>query len=213
MKLIGKILLVINIVLFIISFSIAFVILFRPFYYHQIKSLNIEEKSNLSYEEIKEAYDDVLDYTTMKGSFKTGKLKYSSDGMNHFRDCKKLFILDFLILGISTIVLLVQFKYFRKVKILNFSPGFWSSISIIVFFILVLISYLLLGFNKVFELFHKVFFLGKSNWILDPDTDPIIDIFPKEYFLNCAILALSIVGIISFGIIIKEIIKHKKKVI
>ena len=60
-----KLLFIINTSIFIVSFSILFVLLFRPFYYMQIKPLKIEEQSGLTYNEIKEAYDDVIDYLTL----------------------------------------------------------------------------------------------------------------------------------------------------
>ena len=204
MNKIGKILLVINTSLFIISLSIGFTILFRPFYYMHINYLNMEEDTGLTYEEIKEAYDDMMDYMTKNKEFSTGKLKYSSDGYNHFRDCKILFMIDFIVLIISSIVIVLRRKFLNNISIKNHSIPFISSISILITFGLVLIASLILGFNKCFNIFHNIFFLGKSNWILDPDVDEIIDILPKKYFMDCAILVLFIIGIISLIIIIKE---------
>lgn len=212
-KKLGKLLLVINTTLFVISFSIACVILFRPFYYYQIDYLNIEESSGYSKEVIKEAYDDVLDYLTFKGEFKTGELKYTSEGMSHFKDCKILFLIDFIVLGITSVVTIIKMKKFNNIRLLNFSTYFWSGISIIFIFLSIIIPALIVGFNKAFEIFHNIFFLGKDNWILDPDADEIINILPKEYFLNCVILVISIMFIISISFIVKGIydnIKMKK---
>ena len=67
------------IAIFIISFAIAFVILFRPYYYWNIKLLDLENKTGYTYEEITEAYDDVMDYLVYGAEFKTGDLRYSED--------------------------------------------------------------------------------------------------------------------------------------
>ena len=204
-------LLIINIIVFIISFAISFVILFRPFYYYHIDYLNLEKETGYTYNEIKEAYDDVIDYTTLNKPFKTGSFKYSSDGYKHFRDCKILFYINFILLGISSIVLFLKKLKFNDIKIKGYNISFYSSISIILLFITIILSYLILGFKRCFNLFHKIFFLGKDNWILDPDTDPIIDILPNEYFLDCAILVISIILMISIGIMIREIIIKRKE--
>ena len=205
-----KLLFIINTSIFIVSFSILFVLLFRPFYYMQIKPLKIEEQSGLTYNEIKEAYDDVIDYLTLNTEFKTGNLSYSTAGMSHFRDCKILFIIDFIILIVSTIILVIKEKLFKKKKLLKHNLSFWSGLLIISIFLIILITFLIIGFNKSFELFHNILFLGKTNWILDPAVDKVIDILPNQFFLNCGIFILSFNIISSLFLIIKDLVKKNK---
>ena len=38
--------------------------------------------------------------------------------------------------------------------------------------------------------FHTLFFPGKTNWIFDWRTDPIILFLPEAFFRNCALLIL-----------------------
>jgi integral membrane protein (TIGR01906 family) len=66
-----------------------------------------------------------------------------------------------------------------------------------------------IDFEKAFEVFHKLFFPGKENWLFDPRVDEIINVMPFEFFRNCAILILSSVVIISVTFIIMGI-KAKK---
>ena len=206
-----QILLIINISLFIISFSIAFTILFRPFYYIQINYLEIEKESGYTYDEIKEAYDDILNYTTLNTPFSTGKLKHSAEGQSHFRDCKTLFLLDFIVLGVSTSVIIIKKKFFNNIRLFNFNIEFWSSCLVIFLFTLMMFFTLTVGFDRCFEIFHNIFFLGKENWLFNPETDEIINILPQQYFMNCAILIFIISGIISIAIILKEIIEKRFK--
>lgn len=208
---IGKLLLVINISLFIISFSISFVILFRPFYYYHIGYLNIEKETGYTYNEIKESYDDVLNYLTLNKEFKTGKLAYSNEGYDHFKDCKILFIINFVILGVTGIIIIIKKIYFNKIRVKGFNISFWSSITVLGLFILILITAFIVGFDQCFKTFHNIFFLGKQNWLLDPNVDEIIRILPEEYFMNCALAVISLISIISISIIIKEITRNKKK--
>ena len=200
----AKLLLIVNTALFIISFSIAFVILFRPFYYWHIDDLKLVEKTNYTYKEIKEAYDDVINYTTLNKPFKTGKLKYSIEGKDHFKDCKRLFMINFIILFISTIIIIIKKKYLNNLKVLNLNIEFWSSILVLSICLILLVTSIIIGFDNCFEIFHKVFFLGKDNWIFVPSRDEIINILPIEYFRNCVILFLIIVVFCTLTIIFKE---------
>ena len=210
MNIVYRLLLIFNTVIFIISFSIAFVILFRPFYYLNIKLLNIEEKTGYTYSEIKDAYDDVIDYTTSNKEFKTGNLKYSDEGYDHFRDCKILFLLDFILLAISGIILILKRLFLKNIKIHNHSIGYYSGISLLSIFTILLVSYFIIGFDRFFTLFHNFFFRGKANWLLDPETDEIINIFPNQFFINCSIIIILLITIISVILIINDRINYKK---
>ena len=143
----GKSLLVINTSLFIISFSFAFIILFRPFYYYHIDHLNLVEKTGYSYETIKEAYDDVIDYIVYDKDFSMGELYYSASGKSHFKDCKKLFIIDFIILWISTIIIIFKKLFFNNIKVFKHSIEFISGVVNISLIVLLLVSSLIIGFD------------------------------------------------------------------
>ena len=54
-----------------------------------------------------------------------------------------------------------------------------------------------LDFNRAFVVFHSIFFPGKSNWIFDYRTDPIILVLPQNFFMHCAMLIAA--GILFFG--------------
>ena len=204
MKKLLSIILIMNTIIFIISFCIAFVLLFRPFYYLHIKPLELERKSGYSYKEIKESYDDVIDYMIYKNHFSVGKMKYSKLGESHFKDCKKLFRLDFILLGITFIGLLFQRKYFKDYKIKKRSISYWSSIILMGGLILLLVIAIIFGFENLFDGFHKIFFYGKDNWLFDSSKDEVIKILPIEYFRNCGLFIVSMILIISFYILKKE---------
>ena len=204
MKRIIPILLIINNLLFIISLAISLVILFRPFYYWHIDYLSLPEETGYTYDEIKESYDDVLDYLVFNKTFSTGKLKYSDNGKKHFEDCRILFIINFVILAISSLIIILKKKFFDHIRFLGHNISYCSSIFMLSSFLFLLFCSLVFGFNKVFKLFHKILFFGKTNWKFKPSKDEIINILPEKYFMDCAILILVIVSLISIIIIIKE---------
>ncbi len=201
--------------IFIITFSIGLPIYCRFFYYLQIKPLGILENTGYDYQTVKSSYDAVLNYLTLPGvPFDAGVFKYSASGASHFHDCKLLFNLNAIALIISSIIVVTGLILDKsgKLKLLkwrNFSPAFYSAVGIFVFFI-ILIAIVSIDFNTAFTVFHKIFFPGKDNWTFDPRFDEIINALPEQFFLNCAILIGASIILISLGIIVFCIIKHKK---
>lgn len=183
----------IALIFFIITFSIALPIYIRPFYYAHISALDLSEKSGYTENEIKTAYNEVLDYLTLPDKeFSSGVMEYSEDGAAHFADCKKLFNLNAIALALSGTCLIVLLFLRKKGFISPFmlgkrSAAFYSAVCAIALPI-VIGGLAALDFNRAFTVFHKLFFPGKTNWIFDPYTDRIINVLPQEFFMNCAIL-------------------------
>ena len=208
------IILIFSLLILMITFSIGLPIYFRPFYYLHINGLDMVENTRWSYEVIKEAYDEVLDFLVLNRPFGTGELRYSSEGQSHFEDCKILFDLNFYCLLSSFIVstVIIVLHKFKKIEIqryFKFNPIFYSSI--IAILILLVVGILAsIDFDKAFEVFHTIFFPGKDNWLFDPRTDQIILVMPQEFFRNCAILIGSSLLIITITSIVISIIKRNK---
>ena len=184
-------------VVLILTFSIGLPIYCRFFYYIQIKTLGLEEKTGWDYATIKEAYDQVLDFCTLPGKpFGTGALKWSEEGAAHFADCKVLFDLNFYGLLCSaiitaTLITLHCFKVITLCKPLKHRAYFLASIIAAALFVTVVSIVGIacaIDFDKAFEAFHTIFFPGKSNWQFNPRTDQIIEVMPEEFFINCAII-------------------------
>lgn len=199
--------------IFMISFAIAFVILFRPYYYLNIGLLELETKTGYTYDVIKEAYDDVMDYLVFGDEFKTGELNYSEEGKSHFEDCKKLFTLDFICLFVSSgfLITILVLKKLKKINITfnKFSPGIYSIIWVGSAF-LILGIWGIIDFNSLFTAFHKVCFPGKDNWIFHPVHDQIINILPTELWINFCILIVFILLIFISSFIVYEIYRRKE---
>ena len=70
------IILIFSLLILMITFSIGLPIYFRPFYYLHINGLDMVENTRWSYEVIKEAYDEVLDFLVLNRPFGTGELRY-----------------------------------------------------------------------------------------------------------------------------------------
>ena len=210
-----SLILLVAMLVFILTFSISLPIYIRPFYYVQIDLLEIEEFSGYDRETIIEAYDDVMNYLTLPNrEFSCGGLAYTEDGKAHFEDCKQLFSLNVIALFVSLafivfLLILRRKKSGIEYRLGKFSPQFYASLGLLGVLLLLLVS-VLIDFNITFEIFHRLFFYGKDNWIFDPRYDEIINILPEEFFMNSAFLIISSVILISLTAVILELRKNKK---
>ena len=166
--------------LLVLSGSIAVPLLCRPFYYAHIGPLGLVESTGLTQEQIRTAFDQVMDFCLgLRPDFAAGDLIFSQSGASHFADVRTLFLLDLWILGLSLAALAAVFVYCRLKKVrphlfCGHGPG-------------------ALDFDRAFVIFHALFFPGKTNWIFNWWEDPVILILPQTFFRNCAILILALV--------------------
>ena len=179
------------VVFFLLTAAIGLPIYIRPFYYAHIEAFDLARVSGYSEAEIREAYDEVLDYLTLPGKeFSTGVLPHSAEGKAHFEDCKVLFDLNASILIGSGLVLAVLFflrKKWGPYRIGKHSAPFWAAV-LTVTAPMAIGALAALDFDRAFVIFHSIFFPGNTNWVFDWYRDPIIRVLPQEFFMDCAIL-------------------------
>ncbi|HCO50391.1 MAG TPA: TIGR01906 family membrane protein, partial [Oscillibacter sp.] len=71
----------------VLTGSIAWVVLLRPFYYVQIGPLGVCRASGLTAAQARAAYNDVMDYCLgLRPDFAAGVLPFSAEGASHFAD-------------------------------------------------------------------------------------------------------------------------------
>ena len=181
--------------LLVLSASIAVPLLCRPFFYVHITDLDLPERTGYTEEEIREAFDEMMDFCIYGEPFGTGVMKWSEEGMAHFDDCAKLFRLDFAVVAVSAIGLVLCIflgsRGLRPVPIAGHGPLFWSG-SLLSMGFVVIAGLAAINFDKAFVIFHQLFFPGKDNWLFDPRTDEIINVLPQVFFRNCAILIVGV---------------------
>ena len=180
----------------VLTGAVAVPILCRPFYYAQIGPLGLEASTGLTGDQIRQAYDQVLDYCTgLSETFSAGVLPFSDSGASHFADVRGLFLLDLGVLASCLIalgaVILLCRRRVRPAPLLGRGPGFWGACGLGAAF-LVIGGLAALDFDRAFTVFHALFFPCKTNWIFDWRTDPVILILPQDFFRNCALLVLAL---------------------
>ncbi len=180
----------------LLTAAIAAPILCRPFYYAHIKPLNLCEQTGLTRQEIKTAFDEMMDFCVGNAEFSTGVLRWSESGKSHFADVRTLFLLDLNVLAASALVLLILIIVSRLAgrrpgRLLGRGPTFWAGTGLACVFAIVG-ALAATDFDRAFTVFHTIFFPGKDNWLFDPAVDQIINILPQTFFMNCAILILTV---------------------
>lgn len=180
--------------LFVLSLSISLPLFIRQFYYWHIDLYNIVDATGVSKENLIYSFNELMDSLMFFKPFSEGVFPFSEEGKSHFLDCQVLFVLDYVVLIVSAILLVVYLFALRKNKNIIYRP-FNMSISVIMMLIpLVLIGglgiFALIDLNAAYAFFHKIFFHGKDNWVFNASTDPIIKALPQEFFINCGILIL-----------------------
>ena len=201
--------------LLVVSGSVAVPLLFRPFYYAHIELFDLT-KYGVTVEQIKAAYGQMMDFCLgLRPDFAVGELIFSQSGMEHFVDVKKLFLLDLWVLGLSALAAVVLLVVCRKKKVrpalmAGHGAGFWGAVGLAVVFCVVG-ALAAMDFDRAFVIFHALFFPGKSNWIFDWRTDPIILLLPQDFFMNCAILILALVLVWCAALIGADLWAGKKR--
>ena len=200
----------------IITFSVGLPIYCRPFYYMHIDLLNLE-RSGYSAAQIKEAYNEILDYLTLPGgSFHAGVFPFTESGASHFADCKVLFTMNAVLFVLSAIILIALYLMKKRGTISSlyigrFHASFYAALSALLLIVLITIL-ASMDFYAAFVTFHSIFFPGKENWILDYRTDPIINVMPQDFFLHCALLIGASIILISLVIIFTQLKQaHSRK--
>ena len=84
----------------VLTGSVTWVVLLRPFYYVQIGPLGVCQASGLTAAQARAAYNDVMDYCLgLRSDFAAGVLPFSAEGASHFADVRVLFILNLAFLA------------------------------------------------------------------------------------------------------------------
>ena len=199
----------------VLTGAIAAPLLCRPFYYAHIRPLGLPRLVGLSVEQIKTAFDEMMDYCIGAApEMQAGVFPFSEDGAAHFADVRVLFRLDLVLFGAGALSLVVLLalchrKGLRAYRFGGWTPAFWGAVGLGAVF-LVIGGLAALDFERAFIVFHHLMFPGKENWLFDLYTDPIILILPEVFFRNCAILILAVL-LLCCGVILLHALRCRRR--
>nr|WP_279282910.1 TIGR01906 family membrane protein [Clostridium senegalense] len=192
---------------FIIISAVFSVCMFKPLYYLDINTLNLQSRMPISVYEIKKNYSYAVDYILEKtdDNFSLPSLPSSENGKTHFYEVRMIFK-SLRSLWIITFGISILYGLF---KIINKDYLFFKySGNILITFSALIVLASLFNFNYIFTLFHKLFF-NNDYWIFNSSLDPIILLLPEKFFYHCSVIILCITSL--SGILLKIIYKISRK--
>lgn len=172
----------------------------KAIYYYDALNLNIIEEYNLYAEKytssfqyinsitLKQNYNYIIKYIQNydKKNFKLPSIPFSSNGKKHFEDVRSL-IINGEYIFITSIILFMLVSFITKKNYLLFCLKASGKELIIICIFACFLSFF--NFSELFDAFHKIIF-SNNYWLFNPQYDPVILIFPEEYFMHCAIIIL-----------------------
>lgn len=179
--------------LFILSFAIAFTINFTPLYAFDVDFLNIPERTGLSKEVTLDNYRVLMNYLNLPWveTLSMPHFPSSESGLFHFYEVKRLFLLDYSILIVSSIL---SFLFLKNKKKTNTLYELIQPTRIMIVLPLMILFLIFINFDELFTTFHHIFF-NNDAWLFDYRTDPVILALPQEFFMHCFIMVIAIVEI------------------
>lgn len=158
----------------------------KYFYIEKYKEYDIEGVTGKNLEELEAVTDDLILY--LKGGENSLlKPSFNEREILHMEDVRDLFDLARMIkyIGLGLIILIIF--YFIKNKNIAFmarSLFYGLFINHLLLGIIALLAYI--DFNKYFTYFHLIFF-SNDLWILNPETDLMIQMLPEGFFIGMAV--------------------------
>lgn len=138
--------------------------------------------------------EDLHVFTTMGGQYREF---FNEREIAHMEDVRVLFLAAIQIrrAALGIIVLCLIFLAVSKAKLLKILPRTICLGMGAVFLAGAGLGALVASdFNRYFVIFHHIFF-DNDLWILNPETDMLINIVPEPFFMDTAFLILTIFGI------------------
>jgi len=138
--------------------------------------------------------DLVFDVTDLNGQVTQA---FEERELHHMVDVRKIF--DPIRIFVLVYPLFLLYVLYRAKKEKGLKSFALSASKHVVYPSIVLIAVLLaamtIDFNEAFTLFHKIFFRN-DLWLLDPETDLLIQMLPEVFFINIVKRILSFFAVL-----------------
>lgn len=182
------------------------------FYEKEYEKYNVTESLNMKMEDVMEVTDKMMAY--LIGDYPELSVTTMVDGKEqdffneqdrlHMWDVKNLFLggLKLRAIAMAVFVIMIVILVFMKADLTTVLPkSYYRALSISAVFVGVLAAFVMTNFNKIFVIFHKVFFTN-DLWIFDPRTDYMIRMLPEGFFYDMVIRigGFFILGLITLGV-------------
>ena len=178
------------------------------YYQNQYDLINFNQKISKSAAIVQ--VKDLYDY--LNGAKDQVSFTYTNRELLHLSDIKNIIFYLKLTATISTILTIVLLlKIYQKTGIKSvLETLLWSNLFSLIIYFLLTIGFVT-GFDQLFLLFHQIMFRN-DYWLLDPETEILINLFPPQFFANLAIKILKTLIFVNIISIILLLPMQAKKI-
>lgn len=144
------------------------------------------ELVHLSIFKVMHNYNQLMFYllNPFKTVLKMDDFSTSKNAAEHFADCKNLFVFTFIIFIFCLIIHVIAKK--TKNRTWLKLDKTWALLFLIL--PVVILPFAITNFDSFFVVFHHLLF-SNTNWLFDPNLDPIINILTEGFFASCFAVA------------------------
>ncbi len=213
----------------VFSFALFFVLLFTsieavvysmPYYKWHYENQNIDQATGMSMDDLNLVTRNMVDYlkndrdTLKMEALVHGELEevFGDREQAHMVDVKNMAVGIHILrnIGFLFVLLLIIGTIWKNKKLfikmmgsIKYVFGATSAM------ILAIGGLLLSDFNKYFTLFHELFFTN-DLWLLDPETDILINMVPEIFFFRTAMLVIVVFAVLTTATLVgAKVSKHK----
>lgn len=151
-----------------------------------IQPLKLTAATGLTASQMHHDYVRIIEYLQLPwiSSLKLHYFFSSAKGLQHFRDVKGLILFNNFV---GLVLVPVGAYLLHRLNNKSLTWLLMTPIKVVTTVSLVIIALMLVNFEQVFVTFHEVLFRNQ-DWIFDPNTDPVINMLPDTFFLECFLL-------------------------
>lgn len=162
-------------------------------YYDLYKGLNRAQEIGMSFNDLMMVNANLLDYIMDKRENldMTAEINgqerevFNEKEKEHMVDVKLLYLtakkLRDILLVTSLLLIAIIFLIRRKIALRSVALGYVRASYLFLAVVIFLAAYALLNFNQFWLQFHELLFTN-DLWLLDPNTDILIQMVPSEFF-------------------------------
>jgi len=165
----------------------------RAYFAHDILQVTGKE-----YFELESITNDIFIYLRGKAGDEILEPNFNQREILHMRDVQVLFKYGFILKYIAIILsigLIIYFVLIGETKLVG--KWIYKGLFVNLIFIGILGIMIYFDFTKYFTYFHYIFFTN-DLWLLDPQTDLLIQMLPEEFFSSIATsIGLSFLGFVA----------------
>ncbi|MFC4652560.1 TIGR01906 family membrane protein [Lactococcus nasutitermitis] len=175
-------------ILWIIAFSVVITILLAfPLFHLEISWYHLDSLAKMNSHTLMHNFAILMNYllNPFVSHLAMPNFPSSVNGLKHFSEVKQLFLLA---IALSVVLIPAFIIFMREHLSIRFHSALRLLMAVPIFMGIVVY---LLGFNDFFIYFHEAIFRD-NTWLFNPNTDPIINVLPEQYFMHTFIIFLII---------------------